>query len=935
LYVDNYGDFPGSENQNVWFDPNVYSIANQSGQVTPPANQLSKVTFFGDWIANEIIANGENNYVAKHSYREYYNSETGLWVGWCKDYDGTFGSGDDIPAVSTTQVSNSNLNIVQPINVPSSLQIEYKGQLRSAYDLLLNQQQRNFLVDEETKIIYTPSNSYDWTTVDHSRWDAYQTYGEGNVDAQFQWYKNWYLNRGNYLLNNSGHGIQDNRIPNKPTISSTGTNALDNLIFSNSSFADPQGNNTFAALEWRVGEWSDPSNVIYDTKCKSRYEIEDHWVSGEINSFSTSFNIPAEAKLKVGRTYKVRVRYKDNTGRWSHWSDANTFIPQPANNQNIPNVIVNEINYNPADDCGSEFIEIYNNENYTVNLDNYEFSDGLDYEFPAGSTIAANSYLVIARDSIEFTQKYGFAPFGDYGSSLSNGGEQIILEGPYRTIVNNLTYADDVPWNALADGTGATLSLANPALDNANAFNWTASKNNCGTPGAENDICTDFQINETIFPVSCNGNNDGFINLSVTGGKPAYSYAWNNGSNSALILNLAPGNYSVTVTDKFLCSSTASYTITEPTLIQPNLSKTDETLFQTNDGSASLNVSGGVGPYTYTWSNGATTSSVNNLAPGSYSVTIMDDIGCSTVESFIINAITCPVLNLTLQVNDESYYQSNDGSATVNISNGTAPFVYNWSNGDNTNAINNLAPGNYSISITDSFGCPASENFTINPVICNPLIVDIDITDDSCAGDGLVVIGSITGGTLPYSILWSTGITGTVANNLVAGNYDLSITDVNGCPFNETYQVNSANNLTETVNITPASSNVATDGSIDITVTNGIAPYTYSWSNGSSNEDLNNASAGTYSVMITDANNCSKTVNNIVIAIDSCMPQIVQNNHLPITTGLFKVSNYIESNAIIDSNGNVSFKAGNYIELNDDFEVEQGAEFEAIIESCP
>jgi len=856
MYVDSYGDYPGSKNQNEWFTP--ADVGFTTSQLTPSTSTLDKWTFYGDMAANEIWANGEFNYVGKHSYREYYNPETNLWIGWCKDYDGAFGSGNNVEAVSTTNDVNYNFDVTHPMVIPSSLQIEYEGYLRSAYDLLLNSQQSNFLVDQETKMIYSPTNSYDWTTLDHSRWNNYQAYGEGNVDNQFQWYKNWFPNRANYLINNGTKGILDNDIPNKPTINLTGSHQLDNLTFFNSNFSDPNFFDAFSALEWRVGEWSDPSNTFYTTECEARYEIEDYWVSGEINSFSNSFTMPAEAKLRAGRTYKVRVRYKDNSGRWSHWSDPYTFKAQPAINQNSLDVIINEINYNPTDECGTEFVEIYNKENSTVNLDNYIFSEGIDYEFPPGSSISANDYLVIARDSIEFTQKYGFAPFGDYSNSLSNGGEQIILEGPYGRFTNNITYSDDPPWNNLPDGNGATLSLGSSTLDNSLASSWTASKSACGTPGSKNDICADLKISATVFDVSCNGNNDGFINVSVNGGEPQFTYDWGNGINNSLISNLAPGNYSVTVTDKFLCTSTGNFTVAEPSVIQPNLSKTDETLYQANDGTASLSVTGGVGQYSYDWSNGAANSaSVSGLAPGSYSVTITDSEGCFVIEQFTINAITC-----------------------------------------------------------------------------NPLMVDVSIVDDSCTGNGMLEVDSTLGGTLPYSYEWSDGTIGAVANNLVGGDYDLTVTDAKGCSFEDTYTVNTVSNINETLSITPASSSTSTDGSIDVSVSGGTAPYTFSWSNGSTNEDRNNVQAGTYSVVITDANGCTKIITNIVVNVDNCTSQITQNNQPMLTNGLYRVSNYIESNAMISSSGNISFKAGSYIELVNDFEVKQGAEFEAIIDSC-
>jgi len=502
LYVDTYGDFPGAQSQNEW-------INGATGVVqTPFASTINRPMFYGDWIANEFWANGESNYYGKHSYREYYNSKTGLWHGFCKDYDGAFGSGNNVVAVSTTATANANATITQPLNIPNSLQREYEGELRSAYDLLLNQEQRNFLVDSELKKIYNPGASYDWTTLDHSRWNTYQDYPEGNVDAHFQFYKTWFQNRAAYLLNNSAHGIEDNNIPYMPTISLTGSTDLDNLTFSNSSFADPNGNSTFAALEWRVGEWSDPSNPIYIDNCEAKYEIETKWESGEITSFNTSYTFPADAQLKIGRTYKFRVRYKDNTGRWSHWSSPVKLITTPATNTDY-DLVINEIMYNDGGDCcGGEYVEIHNAGSSTINLNNFKFTEGIDYDFPKGSGIAANGYLVLAKDSTLFTQKYGFSPFGDYKKTLSDSGEDIVLEGPYRVIVDTVRYRDNNGWDENPDGNGTSLELLDPTSDNANFVNWFRSDVLCGTPGVANTrICTGIAPNIVINEINYNSDN--------------------------------------------------------------------------------------------------------------------------------------------------------------------------------------------------------------------------------------------------------------------------------------------------------------------------------------------------------------------------------------------------------------------------------------------
>jgi len=503
LYVDSYGDFPGAETQQVWI--------NQPRGVNydADANTVDKDMFYGDWIANEFWANGENNYYGKHSYREYYNPETQKWIGFCKDYDGAFGSGNvETSPVHSTLTANPDAVIRQPLTIPSSLQREYEGELRSAYDLLLNQEQSDFLVDSELKKIYKPSASYDWTTLDNSRWGTYQTYPEGNVDAHFQFYKNWFQSRANYLLNDGTHGIADNNIPNKPTISLTGSPALDNLTFSSSNFSDPNGSSTFAALEWRVGEWSDPSNPVYDGTCDPKYEIETKWKSGEITSFSNNFTFPADAQLKLGRTYKFRVRYKDTSGRWSHWSNPVTLVTTPAANTDY-DLVINEIMYNDGGDCcGGEYVEIYNTGNNTILLDNFKFTDGVNYDFPKGTSISANDYLVLAKDSVLFVQKYGFSPFADYGKSLSDSGENIVLEGPYRVFVDSVHYDDGNAWDENPDGNGTSLELLNPDADNAQLVNWFRSDVLCGTPGAANTrICTGTAESIVINEINYNSNN--------------------------------------------------------------------------------------------------------------------------------------------------------------------------------------------------------------------------------------------------------------------------------------------------------------------------------------------------------------------------------------------------------------------------------------------
>ncbi len=483
------GDFPNTDNIGDWSShhPNYGGFVDRYLQHTLTNAYSDIQLFINDKIANNFFANGANNYEGKHAQREYYNSETGKWVVWYGDYDTTFGMTYDDGTFFTRSESQPDISVTL-VQDMSGVWTEYQNEMRSAYDLLLSQEQADFLVDMESRKIYDPTAAYDWTDLDHSRWN--QTYDLGSVDAHMAWYKTWFQERGDFLAQDTIGGFYDPEIPDTPTISLTGSPALDDMTFSNSDFSDPQGAGTFSALEWRVGEWSDPSNPYYATVCDPIYEIETVWRSGEINTFSGSFTIPPEAQLKAGRTYKIRVRYKDNTGRWSHWSAPEYVIPTAAM-QNVPNIVINEIMYNPKRGCGNEFIEIINAETYPVDISGFAFTNGIQYQFPKNKIMQPGEILVLAQDSVLFTLKYGFSPFGDFSSSLSNDGERLQLSGPYNVIADSLTYNDRRPWDEAPDGVGPSLELLDTSLDNNDPISWFRSKDDCGTPGQPNSrICS-------------------------------------------------------------------------------------------------------------------------------------------------------------------------------------------------------------------------------------------------------------------------------------------------------------------------------------------------------------------------------------------------------------------------------------------------------------
>lgn len=466
-YLDYIGDFP-----NAATTP-TFAPYNYDGPFTIDARGNLPL-LFGDRIANEMYGQNGDNYVGKHSYKEYYDSATETYLGWWTDMDNAFGSPDDDITVFPRAQADFNAANANLMHVPQQYEQEFKNEFRSAYDLLFSYTdpacgctQTDFLVDQESKKIHDPNATFDWTTVDNSRWS--QTYDLGDYPAQKQWYKTWFNTRKNYLLSQ----FIDANIPDKPVISLTGQTALDQITLSNSAFADPNGNGTFAAMEWRAGEWSDPSNSYYDTECEAKYEIETKWSSGEITIFSNSYQIPPEAKLKENRTYLIRVRHKDTTGHWSHWSDPVKIVPTEAVNPVQYNLVINEIMYNPSEPVHAEFIEIYNNSNQSTDLSHVQFTEGIDYEFPSGSSVAPHSFICLARDSSQFYKAYGSYPYGEFNSSLNNGGELLRLIGEYRSIIDTVRYDDSDPWPGTPDKGVFSLALKHPDLDNALAESWS------------------------------------------------------------------------------------------------------------------------------------------------------------------------------------------------------------------------------------------------------------------------------------------------------------------------------------------------------------------------------------------------------------------------------------------------------------------------------
>lgn len=368
----------------------------------------------------------------------------------------------------------------------------------------------------------------------------------------------------------------------------------------------------------------------------------------------------------------------------------------------------------------------------------------------------------------------------------------------------------------------------------------------------------------------CNGDNSGTATATASGGTPPYSYAWNTGAATSMISNLPAGTYTVTVTDANGCDNTASVTISQPSAVTVTLDDMDIFCDGVNDGSITATPGGGTPPYTFEWNTGATTATISNLPAGTYTVTVTDVNECQAVASATIEEF--PGLMLAPVASSPDCFGEITGTASVNVSGGTAPFSYEWSNSETTQTITGLPAGTYTVTVTDAVGCTGVETVGVTqPEQLIAQVTSTNTTDVECNGDntGSATI-TVNGGTAPFSYLWSDGQTTQTATGLAAGNYSATVTDANGCTdvVNVTIDEPTAINLSTTATVANTCEN-ATDGAITSNVSGGTPPYSYVWNNGATTPNLGNLAAGTYVLTVTDANGCTAVSSATVGEFDA------------------------------------------------------------------
>ncbi len=635
-------------------------------------------------------------------------------------------------------------------------------------------------------------------------------------------------------------------------------------------------------------------------------------------------------------------------------STSTVTITEPASGVNFNNLVVSDLSCSDSDDGSvslsgtggtGPYTYLWNNGGMNANITDLEAgpyqctitdNNGCSFittSFDVGnpSPINLNSFEVVnatcvADGSISLTVSGGA---GSYGYLWSNGDTGSILTANAGTYICTIT--DAMNCELITQNFSILLEDSDLSLDAFNAkdincfgetdgsisiavsgtatpfmFNWNNGETSPNIsnipPGSYVCTITDsngcsiitspIEIGQPDAPLtidnitsndlSCANANDGNIALDISGGTAPYTYNWVSGGSMSSISDLPVGIYSCTVTDNNNCTiATVPISISGPSPIElTDAILIDANCDQSGSGSIDISITGGMNPYSYLWNTGAISQDLNNISAGTYICTVTDNTGCTFItEEYTINNLGSDLAVNTGTVSSISCFGESNGAITLSVSGTATPFTFIWSNGETTQDISDLPVGTYICTITDANSCSStSASIQISQPDMALSIANSNSTDISCIGfnDGSITIEA-NGGTAPFTYLWNTGATENMLSNLTPGSYDCVITDANGCTLSTDEIV-----LTEpaalelgdvtSVNVICGQGNI---GSIDITVSGGLSPYTYLWSNGAVTQDISDLAAGSYSCTVTDNNDCEVVSDVIVIDDEGSDLQIV------------------------------------------------------------
>jgi len=416
-------------------------------------------------------------------------------------------------------------------------------------------------------------------------------------------------------------------------------------------------------------------------------------------------------------------------------------------------------------------------------------------------------------------------------------------------------------------------------------------------------VCSGLSVSISVMVISCHNANNGSATVNGTGGITPYTYVWNTGAITQTISNLSAGPYTVTLTDYNECSIATSTALINPDVLNLTPSHVDASCFAGSNGGASVTATGGTPSYSYLWNTGTTTSSIANLTAGSYTVTVSDSHGCSASASITVSQPLSAV-SVSMSKTDVTITGGSNGIATANPSGGTPGYTFVWSTGATTQTITGRTAGTYTVTVTDSHGCTASNNITINQPPCSLAMSQTHIEVSCYNGSNGSITISVSGSQGSVSYIWNAGATTQNRSGLSAGTYTVTATDNGGCTASGTITISQPSS---SVSVSMSKTDVTITGWSDGTATanpsGGTPGYTFVWSTGATTQTITGRTAGTYTVTVTDSHGCTAS-NNVTINQPPCSLSMSQTH---IDVSCYNGSNGSITISVSGAQGSVSY----------------------------
>ncbi len=385
--------------------------------------------------------------------------------------------------------------------------------------------------------------------------------------------------------------------------------------------------------------------------------------------------------------------------------------------------------------------------------------------------------------------------------------------------------------------------------------------------------CT-YSVNIQVTHVACYGESTGRATAQPQP-SGSYTYLWSTGETSNTIENVQAQTYFVKVTDSKGCEIIEFITITQPPKLEMSAEVIEPTCYNENSGSVSLSVSGGVEPYSFNWSNNVTTADNIDIYSGTYTVTVTDDNFCEITESYTLDQPDRIVTSAVVE--NVRGYGLSDGSIDITTEGGEHPYTYEWTNSvdfsASTEDVYLISSDTYSLKITDTNECEYDTSIFVSqppPLEMTGTVTDVYCYDNS---DGTVEV-SVSGGVPPYTYVWGDSAkklnnTTATLSSIPTGYYYVTATDNNQISVSDSFFVDQPHKIVAHIETVNAYCFDSLNGHAYLTVSGGMPPYTYLWSNETNTQHNEYIHAGDYSVEIVDMNGCFRRMEATVGQPDS------------------------------------------------------------------